>query len=187
MGFATATVPVTAALAQLAWRFTSATLVSSQLPPGGIGIEHTDTLIDNLFNGWRQSLTSTPLNSLLFLYHIQNPKCRGLYFEQFPPGQYAPVLDSTIGGALKAFLGSDCPPDPSYTWSLTMGTVGSGTLVASAVNIPQVDEISLPGGSINSTMSGLNLTGSFVWRVRYSTGIALHTFNFQATRVLPVP
>lgn len=186
-GFGTAKLSVTSVLAQLAWRFTSAALVSSQLPPGGIGSERTDTLVDNLFNGWKQSMITTPQNSLLFLYHIQEPRCRGIYLEQFPPGQYAPVLDSTFAGAVKAFLGSDCPPDPSFTWSLTMGTLGSGTLVASAVNIPQEDEITLPGGSINSTMSGLTLTGTLVWRVRYSTGVALNTFSFTATRVLPVP
>ncbi len=186
-GFGTATVPVTAAPTNFAWRFTSATLVSSQLPPGGIGSEKSDTTIFNLFNGWSQSLTSTPQNSLLFLYNVPSPACRALYLEQFPPGQYAPVLDSSFSGVLKAFLGSDCPPDPSYIWSLTMGTLGSGTLIASAVNIPQPDEISLPGGSLNATMSGLTLTGTLIWPVRYSSGLAYHTFSFQATRVLPPP
>ena len=57
-GFGTATVPVTAAPTNFAWRFTSATLVSSQLPPGGIGSEKSDTTIFNLFNGWSQSPVS---------------------------------------------------------------------------------------------------------------------------------
>ncbi|MEO5799284.1 MAG: PKD domain-containing protein, partial [Gemmatimonadales bacterium] len=184
--WATATTTVTVS-SQIAWRFTSATLTSAQLPPGGIGIERSDTLINDLANGWTQSLTSAPGNSLLFLFQIPEPSCRGLYFEQFPPGQFAPVLDSTFPGALKGFLGSDCPPDPSFTWSLTMSPLGTGTLVASAVNIPQPEEISLPGGSINASMSGRTLSGSFTLRVRYSTGIALNTYAFQATQVLPPP
>ena len=59
--------------------------------------------------------------------------------------------------------------------------------MGSVVDVPNPDEINLPGGAINATMSGKTLSGTFTVNVRYSTGIARNTYNFQATQVLPPP
>ncbi len=67
-----------------------------------------------------------------------------------------------------------------------MGPLGNGTLVGSAIpSNANPDVIASPGGFINATMTGKTLQGSYGWRVRYSTGMAMYTFHFVATQVVP--
>lgn len=175
---ATITVP------QFAWQFTSVAQTGVQLPPGGL-TDQDDIDLQTAINGIIGSLQSTPLNSLFYVWNANG--CRSIFLEQFPPGQFAPILDLTFGGAIRAFMGSNCPdPDADYsTLSLTMGTLGSGTLIGAAVDIPKTESIVLPGGSINATMNGTTLSGTFTWRVRYDAGNAVYSFTFQARQVLP--
>ena len=178
---ATVTVGSTAG-ADIAWQFTSVSAPNIVLPPGGIGIEADDTTIQVLFNGFVNNLVSTPQNSLFYLRNANG--CKLLVLEQFPPGQFAAVLDTTLGGAVKGLMGYNCPTT-DYQASLAIGPLGSGTLVASVVDIPQPDAILLPGGSINATMVGRVLQGSFTWRVHYSTGYGVYSFTFQGTQIRP--
>jgi hypothetical protein len=184
LGLATATVSALAPPTDWAWQFTSATLTNATLPPGGIGSEALDTTIATLFNGLVANLQASPGNSLFWLI---NGSCQGLLLEQFPAGQFRVGLDSTFGGAIKGIFADNCVTAPDYISSLTLGTLGSGVVVGSMVDVPQPDRIELPGGSINAVMNGTTLSGTFTWRVRFSTGAGVYSFNFQATQVLPKP
>jgi hypothetical protein len=182
--WATATATVTVYPPQFAWQFTSVAQTGFQLPSGGIGSEKSDTAIRDGVKGLLDNLESTPGNSLFYL-NTDDAGCRLLVLEQFPAGQFSPVYGPP--GAINAVMGvSNC----TYNYlagTLTMGTLGSGTLTGSAVDVPQEDVIGLPGGSLSATMTGAHLSGTFTWRVRFSAGYAVYSFTFQATQVLPPP
>lgn len=166
------------------WALRSATVQSSTLPQGGIGNLKSDTTIFNYATGVIASLTGTPGNSALFVAGVANggPSCdAGAILQQAPSA--GAIADTLVGNQFVGLLGV-CN-DPDYTGNLTMGTLGAGTIVGNAVVIPNDDVIVAPGGSINATMSAKNLGGTFVWNVRYSTGLATYTVTFTAVQVRP--
>ncbi len=167
---------------QFAWRFTTATQASVQLPPGGIDLaDPYDNILNNYITGFINDLVTTPSNSLLYL--TDGGSCAYLVFEQFPPGQFAPILGPP--GRFNGMIASTCVQF-GYTGTVMLGTLGSGTLVGTATKIGQ-EPILDAGGSINATMSGVLLSGTFTFKVRYSTGTALYTITFQGTQVVPSP
>ena len=169
------------------WSFQSAALQSSTLPVGGIGSDKQDTTIFNFVSTTAADLQANPANSALFLQGVptSGPTCNaGIAFEQFPAGQVQ--TDSLAFNAYRASLGG-CGGEPDVTGTLTMGPLGNGTIIGTAaesVNLPP-DTIVPPGGSINATMTGKALAGTFSWKVRYSTGLGLLTFTFTAIQVRP--
>lgn len=174
---------VTVAPPVFVWTFRSATVQSSTLPPGGIGAEATDTTIFNLVSGIVSNLLANPTNNSVAVLGIANggPTCQaGAVLQRFPAGQVAASFDSTASFGLVGSCG-----DPDFSGNLTMGPLGNGTIIGSAAEVPNPDLITLPGGSINATMNGKNLTGTFVWNVRYSTGIGTYTVTFQALQAKP--
>ncbi len=165
------------------WTFRSTTLQSSTLPPGGIGPEPEDTTISNIVSGIMTNLQANPTNNSLAVLGIANggPTCQaGAVLQRFPAGQPAASFDSTATFGLVGSCG-----DPDFAGNLTMGPLGNGTIVGSAAPVPNPDVITLPGGSVNAQMTGRNLTGTFVWNVRCSTGIGTYTVTFQATQAKP--
>ena len=173
---------------RFAWQFQSAAIAATALPAGGIGIEHTDTLVQNFVNISLSTLQQAPANNLIFAQGDPSANdCLSVAFEQFPPGQ---VVDTGwVALAFRAILGSNCDLEPDLTASLTMGPLGNGPLVGdvvTSVNVP-ADVYVVPGGAINATMIGPTLQGTFLWRVRYSTGVALYTVTFSATQRYPKP
>ena len=165
-----------------AWQFKTATLTSSVLPAGGIGSQRSDTLGLQLITRWLAELQTAPNNGLLYLY-TDPTKCQALALEHFSDGRISDSLETF--DTFRAFLGSNCS-DPDFTSSFAIGTPGVGTVIGtvSATN-SDPDTIVIPGGSINAIMNANALTGSFVWKFRYSTGIALYTINFVARVYVP--
>jgi len=82
-------------------------------------------------------------------------------------------------------MGSSNCPTIGYNGTLTMGTLGSGTIIGSATQLQPGGGDPLSGGTINATMNGTQLTGTFAWHVAYSTGQGVYTFSFQGTQILP--
>lgn len=165
-----------------AWKFTAVALASVTPPPGGFGSENADTQVQSLVNTTLTALNSQPADGRLML--LTDPTgCQASFMEQFAPGT---AIDSgSVPSAFRAFLGSNCV-DPDFISTLTVGRYGSGTIVGSVVpSNADPDVLVVPGGSINATMNGNVLQGTFVWRARYSTGIALYTINFQAVLSQP--
>lgn len=166
------------------WSLRTATVQSSTLPPGGIGRERSDTLAYNFATRVISNLTATPSNSTIFVAGraIAGPTCyAGAILDQAPPG--ATPVDTLVDANFVGLLGT-CG-DPDFTGSLIMGTLGNGTIIGSAAAVPSEDVIVVPGGSISATMSSRNLAGTFVWNVRYSTGIGTYTVVFTAVQVRP--
>ena len=163
-----------------AWEMRTATVTASALPPGGIGNQRLDTLIFNRVSQIMANLQAAPSNNAIFVAGLANGGAgcdAGVLFYQHPPGG---AFDST---SVQGVLGS-CG-DPDYDGNVTLGTIGAGTLVASASEIPMQGVIVLPGGSINATMTGINMNGSFVLRVRYSTGYGSYTVQFTGVQIKP--
>ncbi len=166
------------------WHFTSAGAATTQLPPGGIGTSHSDTLALGMINEFLGVLQNTPQNSSLFLETING--CSGLSLEQFPDG--AVVDTGVVASAFRAALGVSCTVN-YIAGTLTLGPLGSGSLVGTAGRAPGTpdDVLTIGGGAINATMNGATLQGTIVWNVNYSTGIATYTFPFTAMQVVPAP
>lgn len=168
------------------WRMQQATVQATTLPPGGIGSTDGDTAIQQLTAQAIANLTGGPTNTGLYVVGLANggPGCTaGAYLQQHAAGQFSDTLiTNQFPIAIVGLCGST---DPHYTGTLTLGTLGSGTLVGTAVGTNSVDTIVLPGGSINATMSGRTLTGTFVMNVRYSTGLGTYRVGFTATQVVP--
>jgi hypothetical protein len=165
------------------WALTAANVTASTLPPGGIGIERSDTLAFNGQSARIARLTGTPGSTALFVggLAIAGPTCDAAAFLlQNPSGAAADTLVSAHYFGTIASCG-----DPDYSGGLVLGTLGSGTLIGSAVVVPNPLVIVPPGGSITAAMSGRTLTGTFVLNVRYSTGIGTYTVAFTATQVRP--
>ncbi len=170
-----------------AWQLTSVTLTSSSLPPGGIGPLPSDTAVKKLFDSWVPDLQGSPTSWLFYLANVTPGPCRSLFLEQFPAGQFAPVLDST-GDNLRGFFASNCDSAPYYVTTLTFGTPGNGVLTGTAApGTPPENVTVLPGGSVNAAMNGTTLQGTFTWPAAYSNGNGIYSFSFTATRVLPPP
>ena len=164
------------------WQFKTVTLASSVLPAGGIGAERSDTLGLQLITRWLAELQQAPTNGLLWLYTDPN-RCQALLLEHFVNGQIDDGAASQ--DAFRAILGSNCP-DPDFIATYRMGATGQGTVIGSvSASNANPDVIVVPGGSINATMNGNALTGSLIWKFRFSTGIALYTLNFVAEAYVP--
>lgn len=162
------------------WKFTSANLAQVTLPPGGIGSEKVDTAVQNILNSSIGTLTTAPAGGRINIVTAPTG-CQYVVFTQPGPG---PAADTGyVETAFRAILGANCP-DPSFRQNLTLSnTVVTGE-VTDLANNP--DEINVPGGSITATRpSAKTLQGSFVWKARYSTGIATYRINFQASLVVP--
>ncbi len=168
------------------WMFQSATIQTAQLLPlGGLGPESTDTLIYQLAQQWLADLQSpsTTTGILAGGNLLQGPACTGgVLIAEYPnavwltPAQTQPQFDR----GLLAICG-----DPDYAGSFTMGPLGNGTLVGSAQSLHPPDTIEFEGGSINATMSGKTLTGTFTALIAYSNGNGSITARFVAKQVYP--
>ncbi len=174
---ARATETATITLPHFIWVFQTVNAPTIVNPPGGIGSEHSDTLIQAMITGWMTTLRQTPSSGQVEV--LTDGTCKGAVLNM-PTAGGGP-------GPTKAYFGANCP-DPDFVQSFTMGTLGSGTVTGSAVATnADPNAITVPGGSINAAMTGPTLSGTIVWLVRYSTGIATYTFTFQAIQTLPVP
>lgn len=174
---ARATETATITLPHFIWLFQSVNAPTIVNPPGGIGSEQSDTLIQTLIAGWMTTLHQTPSSGQVEV--VSAPGCLGAVLSM-------PTASGGLG-PVKAYFGANCA-DPDFIQAFAMGTLGNGTLIANAVpSNANPDVLVLPGGSINATMTGPTLSGTIVWRVRYSSGIATYTFTFQAIQTLPVP
>jgi hypothetical protein len=181
---ATARTSVTVKKPRFTWRMQTASVQATTLPPGGIGNQRSDTAARNLATQLITNLTTTPANTGLFVEGIANATATcdaGAILQQFPAGQFS---DTAVTNIIPMALLGSCG-DPGWTGSLVLGPLGSGTLVGSAADVPNPNEILLPGGSINATMASRTLTGTFVMNVRYSTGIGTYRVAFTATQVRP--
>ena len=99
------------------------------------------------------------------------------------PGAGAAAETGYVETAFRAILGANCP-DPSFRQTLTLSSSTVTGEVTDLQNNP--DEVNVPGGSITATRPAARLLqGSFVWKARYSTGIATYRVNFQAALVVP--
>ncbi|MBL0172011.1 MAG: hypothetical protein IPP90_15065 [Gemmatimonadaceae bacterium] len=166
-----------------AWQFKAVSLASALLPPGGTGTEPSDVLGLGIATSTINDLQQRPSNSILDMLHGPN-NCRAIALQQYLPGQ-VPDTGGVKGNSFRALLGNNCP-DPDFIQTLTIAPLGAGTIVGSvAPSFADPDVVTIPGGTITATMNGLNLQGTFVWKFRYSTGIALYTFNFQASLLIP--
>jgi hypothetical protein len=168
----------------IGWSLRTATVQSSTLPAGGIGVLRSDTLVFNFATGVIGRLTGSPSTTALFVAGVANPgpACdAGALFQQAP--NTAAVADTLVGNQIVGLLAA-CG-DPDFTGSLAVGPLGRGTVVGSAANTPSPTTLSLPGGAINATMNARNLTGTFVWNVRYSGGIGTYTVSFTAVQIRP--
>ena len=158
-------------------------MLNATLPLGGIGSDKQDTTIYQLASHFIASLQATPSKNGLLVYGQPNggPGCLGIAaLDEFPGGQWVDTVGVLDIRGLIGICG-----DPDYTGNLTMGPLGNGTLIGSATEVPNPDIIELPGGSVNAVMSGKTLSGSFVVKFRYSTGLATYTVSFQALQVKP--
>ena len=95
----------------------------------------------------------------------------------------ATVADTLVASQFLGIIGV-CG-DEDYTGNITLGTLGSSTVVGNAVVVPNPNVIVPPGGSINATMSARNISGTFVLNVRYSTGLGTYTVQFTGVQVRP--
>jgi hypothetical protein len=180
---ATGRITATVNPALFGWRMRTASVTASTLPPGGIGTLRSDTLAFNFATAAIARLTGAPTSSALFLsgVAVSGTGCSaGIVLQQAPSGV---IADTIVSNQFVGILGV-CG-DEDYSGSLVMGTLGSGTIVGSAAALPSETVIVAPGGSINSTMAGRVLSGSFVWNVRYSTGLATYSVNFTADQIRP--
>lgn len=166
------------------WALRTATVQASTLPAGGIGLLRSDTIAFNFATAVISRLTGTPSNTAIFVggVAVAGPACdAGAILQQAPTG--VTPSDSLVSAHFVGLLGS-CG-DPDFSGTLVMGPLGAGTIVGSAAAVPNDDLIVVPGGSINATMSARNLAGTFVWNVRYSTGIGTYTVAFTGVQVRP--
>ena len=170
---------------QFAWRFTSASITSAALPAGGIGSQPNDTVVQGIIGGLLSAITSTPANNAVFV--SDSAGCGSVFIEEFPSGA---VMDTGyVASASKVILAANCYDPSVFIGTFTMGPLGAGALSGSFGPVPNLPPniITVGGGSIASTMSGLILNGSFVWNVNYSTGLARYTVTFQGTQIIPKP
>lgn len=161
------------------WKFTTASTASIQLPPGGIGDERSDTTVRDFVNATLISLTQSPADSRINI--VTGPTgCQYVILTQAPAGLASDT--GYVPTTFRAALGANCV-DPGLQMTLTI----TGTSVIGSVSDVNTnpERIVVPGGSINAVRNGRTLSGSFVWKVRYSTGLSLVTVNFQATLVIP--
>jgi hypothetical protein len=166
------------------WSLRTATVQSSTLPAGGIGLLRSDTVAFNFATAVISRLTGNPSNTSIFVggVAVAGPACdAGAILQQALPG--APTADSLVSAQFVGLLGT-CG-DPDFTGTMIMGPLGNGTVVGTAAAVPNPNLIVVPGGSINATMSARNLAGTFVWNVRYSSGIAKYTVVFTGVQVRP--
>jgi hypothetical protein len=132
-------------------------------------------------------LTTDPTNSQLYVLSDPASGCKYVIFQQWPAG-VDPVDDDLSITNSYGIFGSNCNLQPEYTSTLTFGPLGHGTIVGSAADSPNLppDELNVwHGGSINATMAGAILTGTFTWKIQYSTGIAVYTVTFHAVQIVP--
>lgn len=155
------------------WKFTSATVINISGPPGGIvtmgdakAQQYVDDILTHLSQtGSIRDSTDAPSG------------CSGLILSEPTSDQYPGLPD------LKGVLAGTCPTITLGTGSLTIGTFGSGTVVGTATGVGVNAGL---GGSINATMHGTTLTGTFVWNVPYfTTGLAYYTVQFTAEQIPP--
>ncbi|MCC7053230.1 MAG: PKD domain-containing protein [Gemmatimonadaceae bacterium] len=166
------------------WALRTVTVQAATLPAGGIGTERSDTLAYNFATAVMSRMTGAPANTALFVggVAVTGPSCNaGAILQQAPPG--VTPADSLVSAHFVGLLGT-CG-DPDFTGTLVMGPLGAGTVVGSAAAVFNPDLIVVPGGSIAATMTGKALAGTFVWNVRYSTGLGTYTVAFTAVQVRP--
>jgi PKD domain len=173
--------------ADIVWGFSQVTQTATTLPAGGIGVEHSDTVVQGLINGFMANLTSNPTSSLLFLYGAPTINCHTAVLEEFS-GTTPQTTDSLVVSAARAILAGDCDLQPNTATTLTLGPLGNGPVTGTASDSPQLppDEMNLfHGGSITATMTGALLNGSVTWNVLYSNGMAVYRFTFSAVQEVP--
>lgn len=168
----------------ISWKFVSATLQSSVLPAGGIGSQRSDTAVFNTMQSWLADLASAPGNSQIRAYGANTPALclGGVFLVNYPGGNVVEPPDlANMRGMLAGCGLSD------YAGQYTLGPIGNGAMIGSIARSPSAapDVTTYPGGSINATMSGIRLSGSFVVLFRFSTGMAASTFTFQADQLPP--
>lgn len=178
------TTTIVSDLNRFTWRFTSASLTQVTLPVGGIGATRTDTAIYNTITQAVATMQSRPSGT--GLYVVGNATGRagcnaGAMLQQFPAGQFS---DTAVTNIVPTALVGSCG-DPDYLGNLSLGPLGSGQLKGDAVEIPNPNQIILPGGEIDATMTGRTLRGTVTIYVRFSTGLGYYDLSFTAQQVRP--
>jgi hypothetical protein len=169
-----------------AWMIQSATITSAQLlPAGGLGPEESDTLVHQLAQNWVADLQSAhPTTGILAATNMQpGGACYGaVLIATYAGGVWVPPYQLQLPDirGLLATCGN-----PGYSGSFAIGPLGNGTLAGSAQSLHPPDTIQFEGGSINATMSGKTLTGTFTALIQYSNGIGSITASFVAQQVYP--
>ena len=168
------------------WMFQSATIQTAQLAPlAGLGPESSDTVIYQLAQRWLADLQSPSTTTGLIAGGnlLTGPACSGgVVISQYPNAVWVPpakLQPQDVRGLLAVCGDSD------YSGSFTMGPLGSGALVGSAQSLHPPDTIEFEGGSINATMAGKTLTGTFTALIQYSNGNGSIKASFVARQVYP--
>jgi hypothetical protein len=155
------------------WKITSATLVSTSGPPGGIV-----TAGDASWQQFAQAIIAgLPQTGSIHDSTDAASGCSGLVLIEPTPTNYPGLPDT------KGVLAGNCPAITLGTGTLSIGSFGSGTVIGTAMGAGVNAGV---GGSINATMHGTTLTGTFVWNLpTFSTGVAAYTVSFTAEEIPP--
>ena len=129
------------------------------------GATRTDTAIYNTITQAVATMQSRPSGT--GLYVVGNATggagCNaGAMLQQFPAGQFS---DTAVTNIVPTALVGSCG-DPDYLGNLSLGPLGSGQLEGNAVEIPNPNQIILPGGEIDATMTGRTLRGTVTHATR---------------------
>lgn len=160
------------------WRMTSATVVNSSLPGGGIGATKADTLALNAISGWIAKIQQDPGGSTLLAIQVLDQHCGAVEMQQAGSsaiGEGRPDLGTDVG-----FFAYSCvDPDKHYFGSFALGPLGAGNLTGEAdLTAGFIHAVGAPSGSINSVMHGTTISGTINWQIALSNGTAVYTIQF---------